>query len=43
MNLGPVVSLGKPKLKNIAERFHVYALLLEEPAGLSANLPPAAW
>ncbi|MGE0827005.1 MAG: adenylate/guanylate cyclase domain-containing protein [Candidatus Binatia bacterium] len=32
--LGTVVSLGKPKLKNIAERFQVYALLPEVPRGL---------
>ncbi len=34
LNLGAVVSLGKPKLKNIAERFAVYALLPEAPAGV---------
>ena len=27
LDLGTVISLGKPKLKNIAERFQVYALL----------------
>ena len=32
--LGTVVSLGRPKLKNIAERFQVYALLPESPKGL---------
>jgi TolB-like protein/class 3 adenylate cyclase/Tfp pilus assembly protein PilF len=31
--LGTVVALGRPKLKNIAERFHVYALLPESPRG----------
>src|SRR5215207_11318621 len=31
LDLGTVVSLGKPKLKNIAERFQVYALLAEPP------------
>ncbi len=36
--LGTVVSLGKPKLKNIAERFHVYALLPETPKGLRQRL-----
>lgn len=33
VDLGTVVSLGKPKLKNIAERFAVYALLSEVPKG----------
>ena len=32
--LGIVVSLGRPQLKNIAERFQVYALLSEQPKGL---------
>jgi TolB-like protein/class 3 adenylate cyclase len=32
--LGTVVSLGRPKLKHIAERFAVYALLSEPPQGL---------
>src|SRR5712692_1831749 len=32
--LGTVVSLGRPKLKNIAERFRVYAILPEAPTGL---------
>src|SRR5207244_3070948 len=32
--LGTVVSLGRPKLKNIAERFQAYALLPEPPKGL---------
>ncbi len=31
LDLGTVVSLGRPKLKNIAERFQVYALLSEPP------------
>ncbi len=31
--LGPVVSLGRPKLKNIAPRSQVYALLAEKPKG----------
>ena len=31
--LGTVVSLGRPKLKNIAQRFPVYALLPEGPRG----------
>jgi TolB-like protein/class 3 adenylate cyclase len=34
LDLGTVVSLGKPKLKNIAERFAAYALLSEPPQGL---------
>jgi adenylate cyclase len=36
--LGTVVSLGKPKLKNIAQRFQVYALLPEKPAGFHQRL-----
>jgi adenylate cyclase len=36
--LGTVVSLGKPKLKNIAERFPVYALLPEAPTGVWQKL-----
>src|SRR5215510_1279716 len=32
--LGTVVSLGRPKLKNIAQREPVYALLPEKPRGL---------
>jgi hypothetical protein len=36
--LGTVVSLGKPKLKNIAERFPVYALLPAPPTGLRQRL-----
>src|SRR5262245_48663860 len=31
--LGAVLSLGRPKLKNIAERFQVYVLLPEAPTG----------
>ncbi len=38
LTLGTVVSLGKPKLKNIAERFQVYALLPEAPSGLRQTL-----
>jgi adenylate cyclase len=38
LDLGPVVSLGKPKLKNIAERFAVYALLATPPTGLRETL-----
>jgi adenylate cyclase len=36
--LGTVVSLGRPKLKNIAPRFRVYALLAEEPKGVRRTL-----
>ncbi|MBM4259367.1 MAG: tetratricopeptide repeat protein [Deltaproteobacteria bacterium] len=38
LDLGTVVPLGKPKLKNIAERFAVYALLAEAPKGLGQIL-----
>jgi class 3 adenylate cyclase len=38
LNLGTVVLLGKPKLKNITERFLVYALLPEVPKGLRQRL-----
>src|SRR6185436_17679739 len=38
IDLGGVVSLGKPKLRNIAERFPVYALLPESPKGLRPTL-----
>ena len=38
VDLGMVVSLGKPQLKNIAERFQVYALLLEAPKGVRQTL-----
>ena len=34
LDLGTVVSLGKPKLKNITERFAIYALLSTPPTGL---------
>ena len=37
-DLGTVVSLGKPQLKNIAERFQVYALLPETPKGIRETL-----
>src|SRR5712692_2405293 len=36
--LGTVVSLGRPKLKNIAERFRVYAILPEPPKGVRQTL-----
>jgi adenylate cyclase len=36
--LGTVVSLGRPKLKNIAQRFSIYALLPAPPKGLRQNL-----
>jgi adenylate cyclase len=38
LDLGTMVSLGQPKLKNIAERFQVYALLSEAPKGLQQKL-----
>ena len=38
LDLGTVVPLGKPKLKNIAERFQVYALLPEAPNGVRQQL-----
>jgi adenylate cyclase len=38
LSLGTVVSLGRPKLKNIAERFEVYALLAEAPDGFRQHL-----
>src|SRR5262245_45452863 len=36
--LGAVIPLGKPKLKNIAQRFRVYLLLPERPKGLRHRL-----
>ncbi len=36
--LGTVISLGRPKLKNIAPRFQIYALLPEKPQGLRETL-----
>jgi len=38
LSLGTVVSLGRPKLKNIAQRFPVYALLSEQPRGFRQHL-----
>jgi TolB-like protein/class 3 adenylate cyclase/thioredoxin-like negative regulator of GroEL len=38
LDLGAVVSLGRPKLKNIAERFEVYALLPERSKSLRQTL-----
>jgi TolB-like protein/class 3 adenylate cyclase/Flp pilus assembly protein TadD len=38
LDLNTIVPLGKPKLKNIAERFAVYALLSEAPNGLRQAL-----
>jgi adenylate cyclase len=38
LDLDMVVSLGRPKLKNIAERFQVYALLLQPPSGIRQTL-----
>src|SRR5207245_2104177 len=36
--LGMAVSLGRPKLKGITQRFSVYALLPEKPTGLRQTL-----
>jgi len=41
--LGTVVSLGQPKLKNIAQRFQVYALLPEKPVGFHQRLQVQHW
>jgi TolB-like protein/Tfp pilus assembly protein PilF len=38
LDLGTVVSLGRPQLKNIAERFPVYALLPQAPQGVRQQL-----
>jgi len=38
LDLGTVVSLGQPKLKNIAERFTVYALLPKSPKGIRQTI-----
>jgi TolB-like protein/class 3 adenylate cyclase/Tfp pilus assembly protein PilF len=38
LDLGTVVSVGRPKLKNIAQRFPVYVLLAEAPTGLRQTL-----
>jgi adenylate cyclase len=38
LDLDTVVPLGKPKLKNIAERFPVYALLPQAPTGVRQTL-----
>ncbi|MGE0824319.1 MAG: tetratricopeptide repeat protein [Candidatus Binatia bacterium] len=38
LSLGAVIPLGKPTLKNIAQRFHVYLLLPEQPTGLRRTL-----
>jgi adenylate cyclase len=43
LSLGTVVSLGRPKLKNIAVRFEVYALLSEPPKGLRQALQVQRW
>ena len=54
LSLGAVLSLGRPKLKNIAQRFGVYLLLSESPKGvrqtlqvqrlkLNRRLRPAQW
>jgi class 3 adenylate cyclase len=36
--LGTVVSFGQPKLKNITQRFQIYALLPEQPTGFLQTL-----
>src|SRR5262245_49389234 len=36
--LGTVISLGRPKLKNITQRFPIYALLAEPPKGVRHTL-----
>ena len=38
LSLGTVISLGRPKLKNIAQRELVYALLPEKPTGFRQRL-----
>jgi adenylate cyclase len=38
LSLGAVVSLGRPRLKNIPEQFPVYALLSEPPKGIRQKL-----
>ena len=38
LELGTVVSLGRPKLKNITQRFPVYELLPEQPSGFRQRL-----
>ena len=38
LSLGAVLSLGQPKLKNIAQRFGVYLLLSEPPKGFRQRL-----
>jgi hypothetical protein len=38
LDLGTVISLGRPTLKNIAERFPVYALLPKSPKGVRQTL-----
>src|SRR5713101_3368463 len=38
ISLGTVISLGRPKLKNIAQRFPIYALLSESPKGVRQTL-----
>jgi adenylate cyclase len=38
LDLGTVVSLGRPRLKNITQRFPVYVLLAEAPPGLRQTL-----
>ena len=41
--LGAVISLGRPQLKNIAERFAVYALLSEPPQDIRQTVRVQRW
>jgi TolB-like protein/class 3 adenylate cyclase len=43
MPLGRVISLGRPKLKNIVQRQPVYTLLPEQPSGLRQRLRVQQW
>ncbi|NOT57339.1 MAG: adenylate/guanylate cyclase domain-containing protein, partial [Deltaproteobacteria bacterium] len=38
LDLGTVLSLGQPKLKNIVQRQHIYLLLAKPPTGLRQTL-----
>src|SRR5262249_17728701 len=38
LDLGTMISLGRPKLKNITQRFPVYTLLSEPPKGIRQTL-----
>jgi adenylate cyclase len=43
LDLGTAVSLGRPQLKGIAERFPVYALLPEQPQSFRQTLDVQRW